>query len=252
MLKLSSKVTKCITLGLALNLVGCQTNLLQEVLPQNTNATSGRLEQTVKSYSGEELFRGIFFLQGEVANKLPSLYSIQTEVKDANIKAQKLLLADEIIEGIKKIDSNFLSWFKVEIESDDYNRIEDALKKGSEIYLKAGLTTEHFGSLFSKMATVAQSIDVSKYNLKTAKGLEQLQDDMKEGLGRGDSSIDDGDICLVVAAVVAVAVWEVVAAVNVAVVLTFYAWVLVAGADGGERGSTLKKEIMIAEIAANI
>ncbi len=162
MLKLSSKVTKCITLGLALNLVGCQTNLLHEVLPQNTNSISGRLEQTVKSYSGEELFRGIFMAEGEVANKLsifdkmPIRHQLQ---QDSKLQQKYKKEVDVIMEVIEKEHPEFFSNFQKDITSGNITIVEKTIKNGAKILIETLKPMPKYEKIFAK---VNEEIDVAE------------------------------------------------------------------------------------------
>lgn len=83
-----------------------------------------------KNYSGEELFRGIYFSDGEIAQRIPSLKFNNNMIADLSIE-QKLELdkfQSQIVEHLKGIDPNYFENFKHTITSNDIYKIEKHLE----------------------------------------------------------------------------------------------------------------------------
>ncbi|KZS41633.1 hypothetical protein AWE51_19735 [Aquimarina aggregata] len=99
-------------------------------------------------YSGEEIFRGIFFLEGEAAYDLTVLRAkvnpINETINTKSIEIQKLSrdIKDEIIEEIKNLNPDFFDDFRKHINSTDHHTIDLAITNGSEIIKIVGLNSK--------------------------------------------------------------------------------------------------------------
>lgn len=83
-------------------------------------------------FSGEDYINGLFFATGEVAALIPEInsrFSLKDYVKDENER----LKIDEIRNQIvKSIDTDFLRKFKIEIESGNHLRVQNALLNAAQ------------------------------------------------------------------------------------------------------------------------
>jgi len=144
-----------------------------------------------KEYSGEELFRGLFFLEGEVAQRLeslkPNLDEMATAVK-ANAEIQKSYndFTNEIMKQIKILDPDFLKNFKKQIHSDNYYSIELALGNGSRMIQAAGFASEKYSGLFRLASDVQEkqvdftSAELAHLDLNNPEDREKFQSILKE------------------------------------------------------------------------
>jgi hypothetical protein len=81
------------------------------------------------NYSGEEIFRGIFFSQGDLPNQIEALKPEHEKSEAAiatnkNVKEFKLDFSNEIVKSINLLDPMFFNNFKKQMESKNYYAIQ--------------------------------------------------------------------------------------------------------------------------------
>jgi len=88
-------------------------------------------------YSGEDLFRGIFFAEGEVAAKIPPIMRLRGAygLSQLNEKQRQAVrtLEDSLIAALKRGDSGYFVDFQAEIQSGDHFRILAQLKNTARL-----------------------------------------------------------------------------------------------------------------------
>lgn len=85
------------------------------------------------TYSGIELFKGIFFQEGAVAGKLPEFaYAPKAKLRNA----KQSFLHKQLLARLIKDDARFLENFKKDIQSGDPITIQSCLLKSSEAVTK--------------------------------------------------------------------------------------------------------------------
>jgi SdpC family antimicrobial peptide len=167
----TTKFTKCIALGLAISVTACQTNLVQEVMPTNSIFSNGRTEEIAKSYSGEELFRGIFMAEGEVADKIsifdkmPIRQRLQT---NDSLKIKYKTELDEIVTAIKVEQPNFFTNFEKEITSGNVLKVQTELNYASKILIETLIKQPKYDKAFAKTDAITSKIDIAE--VSTADG----------------------------------------------------------------------------------
>ena len=99
------------------------TPSLGSTLPTNSN------------YSGEELFEGIFFLKGEVAQILPEIAekSNLRNLMDRQQKKDFLIIQQMVTKQIKQKHPSFFTNFKKDLESKNHQKILSALENGANL-----------------------------------------------------------------------------------------------------------------------
>lgn len=90
-------------------------------------------------FSGEELFRGIVFLQGDVVNYIPVLKKLKDSVPNAEAQGEELELMDSIILAINELDAAYFNNLKNAIDSNNPNQIKSELDYGGELLVKTNL-----------------------------------------------------------------------------------------------------------------
>jgi SdpC family antimicrobial peptide len=214
--------------------------------------------------TGEDIFKAVFFLEGKLADKLPSLKnSVQQRGKlytDEQMSRKEFIEKNKFIEdmitNIQSVNQSFFKNFKREMQSKDVDRINMALNEASNVYIKAGLLSKTYGKVFKNAMNIAENIDISKYNIHTKEGMEKLKKDIKDSQV-SVSTDPETCIALFVVVVVAVAVWEAVAAinavavVNVAAAVNLIAYVNAAVAGTRVAEGSMENEMIISEIASN-
>lgn len=88
-------------------------------------------------YSQEELFRGIYFAQGPVADRIAMLkaFDVNRFVKDAAKKKEIANFQDQVVAKMTKEHGAFLKELKTSIASRNNFKIKNTLLKGNEILL---------------------------------------------------------------------------------------------------------------------
>ncbi|AME07522.1 sporulation delaying protein family toxin [Bacillus siamensis] len=86
------------------------------------------------SYSGEDIFSGIFFGQGEVAKLLPEVWDTKA-VKKINQDELKQV-SDQVIADIKKSSPDYFKKLKTAVYSGDYEKVNSVIDQGSQIMAK--------------------------------------------------------------------------------------------------------------------
>ncbi|WP_045926017.1 sporulation delaying protein family toxin [Bacillus siamensis] len=86
------------------------------------------------SYSGEDIFSGIFFGQGEVAKLLPEVWDTKA-VKKINQDELKQV-SDQVIADIKKSSPDYFKKLKAAVYSGDYEKVNSVIDQGSQIMAK--------------------------------------------------------------------------------------------------------------------
>lgn len=98
------------------------------------------------SYSGEDLFRGLFLGQGRVADLFPEIWTdvnayranIVPAEKAAEVEAEIALYVDGLLERIAlAAPADYFADFAAEIQSGDHLRIEEAVLDGAERLIDA-------------------------------------------------------------------------------------------------------------------
>ena len=115
-----------IMLSLSLLFVSC-SQYDDSITPTN------ELQKTLKSTSGEEIFKSIFFADGTLTNQISALKDISASVQKLSVKELNDYRATQVkyLNHLKSLDSNYFTNFKNAVASKDINRIDFVLKKAA-------------------------------------------------------------------------------------------------------------------------
>jgi SdpC family antimicrobial peptide len=87
-----------------------------------------------QQYSGEEIFKGIFFGQGEVAEQLATSFTKDQLALNNGKEAKKE--TDKIVKEMKKLDKHYFKDLKKAVYNEDYLLTKELLNKGGELFYK--------------------------------------------------------------------------------------------------------------------
>lgn len=94
----------------------------------------------VANYSGEELFSGLFFGEGEVVTLVPELYD-RSQLKNYLINQEEIeafkSFQSKAIATIQNNNPGFFESFKKDMTSGNHVQISNALKTSSAVLVKA-------------------------------------------------------------------------------------------------------------------
>ncbi len=104
-------------------------------------------EMIAENFTGEEIFRGIFFYQGDIIENFDSIQKDKETIEttfDANPEAELVYkeFVDQIIEKIKIIDPDYFEKFKIKISTDNLYQVEQVLNSAKSIIRDAGQLTD--------------------------------------------------------------------------------------------------------------
>ncbi|MCB2408275.1 hypothetical protein [Hymenobacter lucidus] len=145
---------------------------------------------TPAEYTGEELFRGLFFFEGQVAAQIPSFdayralrHSLTTEHPERLARHTATLNA--LVQTVRSNCPTYFAELKQAIQSGSKERIKVALRQGtalSEAAALATLTTPEARQAFLARRHVIQTLNLGQYNFKREKDIRRFQDDIRQAL----------------------------------------------------------------------
>ena len=215
----------------------------------------------LKTFSGEQLFRGIFLLDGAVAAKLPTLQGPRLIIDKENSRNPSYVQFraarnQEIAALVRKLDSNYFAELKQAVDSQQFDQIETAIRKGSLLLKAACLNNNANAAQIANARAAIRSVDFSKFNFSKEEDVNRFVSVMEtkkkefvdgklgktEGGGSTSSLYVGNSITFAVDIAVAI---EVVVAVALV-------WVVGAQQEPGQNASSLEHETLIKDIAFNL
>jgi len=205
--------------------------LLLTVFVSCTKTGSPLVETT-----GEEYFRGIFLLDNEISEELPTLDYFNDLIKAEMAKDEQVAIGfkernDRTVEAIRTLDKNFFDELAFAIQNKNASLVEEALDKGTSL-ISIVLIDEH-KEQYPSLEDYDFSSIMEKHDLLTTEGrasyLEEAGAVFQKHINQShkEENYDNGK-CLWLWGIYAAAVWDVAAAVNYGVVINLGAAVNVA------------------------
>lgn len=146
-------------------------------------------------FSGEDMFRGLFFLEGQYAQAIPELQSLRMSYSQPLMKAtnQAALtqLRHEMIQRIKAQRPHYFEQFRAAMESGNYLTVQAALAEGKTVATKTverlyNLDTRQLVKFQHQAANLAQEGKLTKQSLdQMAKAMNKNQFASRQGNGTG-------------------------------------------------------------------
>ncbi|UZT99068.1 hypothetical protein ODZ84_05730 [Chryseobacterium fluminis] len=206
-------------------LINCNSNEIEDSLnnqisQEKITSKSSALSK-ISGYSGEEYYRGIFLFEGEVADKVEHFKQLKDEISKMPIEARmgQVEFNNDIINGIKKINPTYFDDLKIAIESKNFNDIDNIMDVGASLAEAVIINSPKYQSVMLGINNVQQKIDITKYDLDTVDGLNLYLKDVGNLVTDNKMDLSSQELCIWVAAVIAVAVWDAAAVVNYGVVV---------------------------------
>lgn len=176
----------------------------------NSFANSNKATRTT-FLSGEELFQGVFFLEGTYAQMLPETQSLQTAyLNQSQSMAQKAAVSEvrqAVLTQIASAHPGYFAQFKSALKSGDHLRVSGALAQGQQLVAQAldGLYKLDKAELNQWQAR-AQAAAAGQGGKLDAQAIEKLVGQMQKG-----KAVDaNNGTCLVTVLAVAIILWVVV------------------------------------------
>jgi SdpC family antimicrobial peptide len=117
------------------------------------------------SISGEEYFKGVYFLEGKVADKIDMFSTMKQKYvldNDPDVREETLKLSAEIMDIIRNENATFFTTFAADMESNDHLRIGKSLRNGSELIKKSIVNLFQNNKEYREALEISKQIDMSK------------------------------------------------------------------------------------------
>lgn len=118
------------------------------------NTTQGVTSITAQEYSGEELFKSVFFAYGDFAKHISMHHDIIAKISAAPADQHDAFLArfDHFAKAVKENNPIYFEKFKTDILSGDNATIQNAIKYGSiSIYENVGILMPELQPVITKL-----------------------------------------------------------------------------------------------------
>jgi SdpC family antimicrobial peptide len=161
--------------------------------------------------SGEEMFKGVFFMEGKYAELIPELKATKltyfSEQLSAEENAALQTVRNQLIESIKADNPHFFDDFKATLQVANPAAIKEELKLAQELLTKKAMELSNMSESELQKDTKAMSDFLKKQgNSKDKNALKKFVNDLDRDNAGSDNSGRLLVILIVIAAVVAV-VW---------------------------------------------
>jgi SdpC family antimicrobial peptide len=153
---------------------------------QSSETTDGLINSSrTMTFSDLEVFKGIMFFDGPVAEKMPAFsdFNIRTFIKDSTTLNAALAFQDSIINHIISVNSpNYFSEFRTEIRSGDYYRVKTAIIGASNDIYEASLILSNTQNA-PNLNAIASSFR-SEYHLNPQSSETEMMDAIKDSFAK--------------------------------------------------------------------
>lgn len=161
--------------------------------------------------SGEEMFKGVFFMEGKYAELIPELKATKltyfSEQLSAEENASMQAVRNQLIESIKADNPQFFNDFKAILQTGNPSSVKEELKKAQELLTEKALELSKMSEADLQKDTKAMSEFLKNHsNTKDKNALKKFVNNLDKDNASTDHSGRLLVILLVIAAVAAV-VW---------------------------------------------
>ncbi|PJJ59219.1 hypothetical protein [Hymenobacter chitinivorans] len=147
-------------------------------------------QHKTQDYTGEELFRGIFFFEGEVAAKVPAFDSYRTTIRKQiqlhpGLAAVRHRNIDHIVEAVRRLDPTYFDKLQQAIKSQNFERITAAIRLGTtlnEAVTLNAFTSDTQKQTYLQRKRVLQSLDMKRYDFSKEQDIARYTQDAKQAL----------------------------------------------------------------------
>lgn len=172
----SIKALSLLAVGTSL-MMSCSKDQVQPSAPVEHHAASAA------TYTGEELFQGIFLMQGEVAAQIPYAAPMRAALakhlrQHPELQQKRQLTTQRITQLVKQLNPGYFAELKAAITSQNFNRIEEALRKGTALHKTAALSLSSKAQRTQQTALL-KKLDMTKYDFRKQEDLERYMNDVK-------------------------------------------------------------------------
>ncbi len=228
-------------------------------------------ENAADLQTGEDLFKGLYFMGGDVQKKIPVLSTMrQVEELQADPEAYAAVqqVADEVIRTIKSADKGFFTRFADGICSGDHLKVQKTLQDGARTLNATIQTMPDYAEAYQDGMALADKLDLKAAldddGALSPEKLERMVQDELYGEGKegpeGLASVRQEACSLIAVCVVWIwvaAAQDVAVALNVAAAVNVaawaFAWVETVGPEAVASDRVkLQQEMMVDQIVVGL
>lgn len=249
------KHSKTIALLLTFSFIFASCSNQDELVNTSTKSSSDNLstfQRTSDLYNGEELFRGLFFLEGNFVNEINSLQESKKNINLDNLnseeKNQVTIFHNYVIDEIKKTNPNYFYEFKKSLENDDLFYVKQILAEAGSLINKIGLSSRGYKQMFeASNELISKGVDFDREDIKNLDLSNRADAEKFFSIMEKDYGIEQESL---VAATCNLGVWcavTMVAAVQSVVGVWVY-WVYAKVELWGKAGQSVQNEVLVLEL----
>ncbi|UOQ74653.1 hypothetical protein [Hymenobacter cellulosilyticus] len=197
----SVKALSLLAVGTSL-MMSCSKDQVQPSAPIEHHSASAA------AYSGEELFQGIFLMQGDVATHIPSFQATRTALanndkqRPAQLQKRQAMTA-RLLAAVRSLDPGYFAELRQAVVSRNFSQIEQSLRKGAALQhtaLQQVVSATRLAKQQQQRSEALKQIDFAKYDFAKQADFEQFLHDSKAiGGGTGtESSVAAEDELLII------------------------------------------------------
>ena len=175
------------------------------------NPESSHVSTDVINSTGEDIFKALFFLQGDLVDKVPSLHKMKldrqafmenpafsstiseyNEFNGGNLQEDIESEIDKITEFIREMDNSAFKSLKLAVLSKDVVLLDEELTKLALIFETALLDNNKYleeGISLLELADKQGGVNPANYDLKSTEGIQQYNNDVNTFL-ENEAGID--------------------------------------------------------------
>jgi SdpC family antimicrobial peptide len=230
----------------------------ESLTPNGVSNSTTSSNSKFDDYTGEELFEGVFFAQGKVAEEIPSIRNSASyfQVREISSNLEKNSTGvglEEIMNKVNENNPNYYSELEASVSSGDHLLISEKLQEGAEHMHSAVVELYLTNSDETELNEILASIDLDKHkNVDGSVNYISLEAELMEQVGfNGDENVNEKAITLVAGIVLVAAAYVLV--VHAAGVMTYvgFAWVAYnyAAVGGTKPVNVLSHEMLVRDLA---
>lgn len=195
-----------------------------EIGTENENSTSSLYKKDGVKYTGAEIVEGLFFFKNDVADGIPQLAQIKSQIKNYDnysaVSSSMNELSAISIDFINNHYPNYLNELQTTVYSGNLFKIGEALEQTAKYIEQAGLSSTKYQSAFLVSDKIydneALRNEISALDLSTPEGMNRLNQIVSAESELNINNNDGQRVVTLVAGAIA-AVYVGVVAVSIAI-----------------------------------
>lgn len=192
----------------------------------NSNQNSYLNKTGVNNLNGEEIFRGIFFLEGNLPQQVKFLNKRIETANEINMDEDASLIKsqiiNEIVGGINDVSPSYFEDLEESYNKKDYYALKENIKVGADLLYVGLFNSNKMQEIAPEFKLLFENLDMDSYDFQDKNELNRFLSDIN------DFSENNNEVSAIFVAAV-VAVVAVIAAVTVAVGVSWVGAVQVGG-----------------------